>query len=204
LDRGASEIYVTGELSAAATRTGEWRQGGEAQIVITGPDGSSAGSSRATIAQSGRGFLARVPVTRAALGSYRIVVRLTPSSGDAAPLLETAQALVTADAIGEPLAFRSAGRANPVASFLWSRAELVHIEAPLIQAATTPAVRILDRAGGPMAVPVTVSIREEGSSRWLVADLRLAPLAPADYTMELTVDAGGRTARRFVPLRVER
>jgi len=204
LDRSASEIYVTGELSAAAIRTGEWRQGGEAQIVITGPDGSSAGSSRATIAQNGRGFLARVPVTRAALGSYRIVVRLTPSSGDAAPLLETAQALVTADPIGEPLAFRSAGRANPVASFLWSRAELVHVEAPLIQAATTPAVRVLDRTGGPMAVPVNVSIREENGSRWLVVDLRLAPLAPADYTLELTVDSGGQAARRFVPLRVER
>jgi hypothetical protein len=63
---------------------------------------------------------------------------------------------------------------------------------------------VLDRGGNAVTVPVTVSVRDEAGARWLIADLRLAALAPADYTMELSVDVAGRIVRRFVPIRVER
>lgn len=203
LDAASSEMYVAGELSAAASRSVEWRQGAEAQILITGPDGSPAGSGRATIAQSDRGFLARIPVKRAASGEYEAAVRLRPLGG-AAPVLETVRAGAAGAPIGEPIAFRSAGRQNPVASFLWSRAEIVRVEARLSADASAPAARVLDRGGNAVTVPVTVSVRDEAGARWLIADLRLAALAPADYTMELSVDVAGRIVRRFVPIRVER
>jgi VWFA-related protein len=50
--------------------------------------------------------------------------------------------------------------------------------------------RMLDGTGKPMAVPVQMSERPDpsGSYRWLVADVALAPLAPGDYAIELTLD----------------
>lgn len=203
LDAARSELYVTGELSSAAARTPDWRQGGDAQIMVSGPDGSPAGSGRATIAQGGRSFLARLPVTKAASGAYEIAVRLRPAAGST-PLLETTQAPITTAGIGEAIAYRSADRQQPVASFFWWRTEIARFEAPVAADAASPAARILDRAGNPMAVPVNAAIRDDAGGKWLTADLKLAPLSPGDYTVELTVGRGGTTVRRFVPLRVER
>jgi hypothetical protein len=203
LDTESAAIYVVGELSAGTSRAAEWRTGADVQILVTAPDGSPAGSGRAAIAQNGRSFLARVPVTKTASGEYEAAVRLRPLGGGA-PVLETVRAAAAAAPIGEPLAFRSVDRQNPVASFLWSRTEIARVEARIASDAGAPAARILDRAGNAMAVPVATTIRDENGVRWLVGDLRLAPLAPADYTLELSVQVGGRTVRRFVALRVER
>ncbi len=203
LDPLKSELYVTGELSAAASKSAEWRQGGDAQIMVTGPDGSPAGSGRAAIAEGGRSFLARVPVTRASAGDYDVAVRVKPASGTTA-WLETARVPTARPGIGEPIAFRSPDRQNPVASFFWWRTETARFEAPVSTDAETPAARVLDRVGNPTAVPVTASIRDENGSRWLVAELKLAPLSPGDYLLELAATTAGTTIRRYAPLRVER
>jgi hypothetical protein len=49
---------------------------------------------------------------------------------------------------------------------------------------------MLDKAGNPLRVPVAVTERqdESGEFRWLVAESVLAPLAPGDYAIELTLD----------------
>jgi len=47
--------------------------------------------------------------------------------------------------------------------------------------------RLLDRTGKPLAVPVNVATRDDNDgTRWQTAQLALAPLAPADYIIELT------------------
>ena len=200
IDPATSELHIAGELSAAASRSADWRQGAEAQILVSTADGSPAGSGRATIAQGGRAFLARLPLGKAAApAEYEIAVRLKATGGTAS-LFETTRAARSSDSLGEVLAFRSAGPQNPVATFLWWRTEQIRFEAPLAADATIPTGRLLDRAGNPMPVPVDVSIREDGGSRWAVATFKLAPLSPADYVLELTAD----TVRRYVPLRVER
>jgi len=53
-----------------------------------------------------------------------------------------------------------------------------------------PAARMLDAFGKPMAVPVQASERSDASGqfRWLIAEAALAPLAPGDYAIELTLD----------------
>jgi hypothetical protein len=200
LEPAASELVVVGELSAAAARTPDWRQGGEAQILVSTADGTPAGSGRATIAPGARAFLARVPVSKgAAPVEYEIGVRLKATGGSAS-LLETVRSARTNDPIGEVLAFRSAGPRNPVATFLWWRTEQARFEAPLAADAAVPAGRLLDAAGNPMPVPVDVTVREEGPSRWAVAVFKLGPLSPADYVLELT----SGPARRLVAVRVER
>jgi VWFA-related protein len=67
-------------------------------------------------------------------------------------------------------------------------------------AAGTLTARMLDAFGKPMAVPVQVSERADASGdfRWLVADAMLAPLAPGDYAIELTLDE----ARVVTPFKV--
>jgi hypothetical protein len=62
--------------------------------------------------------------------------------------------------------------------------------------------RMLDGLGKPMAVPIQVSERTDSSAtfRWVIAEAVLAPLAPGDYAIELTLDeARVATAFRVVP-----
>jgi VWFA-related protein len=201
IDAVKSELYVIGELSSVAAKSAAWREGGDAQILVNGPDGSPAGSGRATIVPGGRAFLARLPLSGKATGAYEVAVRLRAAGG--AALFETIQAARTADGLGEPIAFRSAPRQdaqNPVATFMWWRTEPIRFEAPLSADAPAPSGRVLDRAGNPMPVPVDVTLREEGASRWAVATFKLAPLSPGDYILELISGA----TRRFVALRVDR
>ena len=49
---------------------------------------------------------------------------------------------------------------------------------------------MLDRVGNPLSVPVQVTERqdESGEFRWLIAEAMLAPFAPGDYAIELTLD----------------
>lgn len=198
IDSARSELHVVGELSSIAAKSPAWRQGGEAQILVSAPDGSPAGMGRATIAAGGRAFLARIPLSGKANGAYEIAVRMRTSGGET--LLETIQATRAAEAIGEPIAFRSMSRQDPVATYMWWRTEQIRFEAPLAADAPVPAGRLLDRAGNPMPAPVDVTIRDETGSRWAVATFKLAPLSPGDYVLELT---SGST-RRFIALRVDR
>ena len=50
---------------------------------------------------------------------------------------------------------------------------------------------MLDRAGQLLQVPVQVSDRpdDSGEFRWIVADSVLAPLAPGQYTIEVSLGA---------------
>jgi hypothetical protein len=69
----------------------------------------------------------------------------------------------------------------------FQRSERIRLELATTTAA--PAVaRLLDRAGNPLAIPVQVSARPDpaGAFQWIVVDASLAPLAPADYAIEVT------------------
>ena len=79
----------------------------------------------------------------------------------------------------------------PTADLRFRRNEQVRVEIPT--ASSEPATaRLLDRTGKPLAVPVTAAVRDDADgSRWVTAQLALAPLAPADY-----VDRDWRSASR--------
>jgi len=62
--------------------------------------------------------------------------------------------------------------------------------------------RLLDRLGAALPVPLAVSERQDPASgeRWVVVDLTLAPLAQADYVIEVAQGDDVRvTAFRVVP-----
>ena len=70
----------------------------------------------------------------------------------------------------------------------YRRTERLRFEVPL-QTSVTVTARLLGRAGTPINVPVAVSTRTDpGSSQPIVvADVTLAPLAPGDYELELSL-----------------
>jgi hypothetical protein len=79
------------------------------------------------------------------------------------------------------------------------------VEVPLDASAKPDTARLLDRAGQPLQVPVTIGERADADAnqRWVTADLSLAPLAPADYVVELVV-RGAPEQRTYIPVRVTR
>ena len=75
----------------------------------------------------------------------------------------------------------------PTADLRFRRNEQVRVEIPTASSEPVTA-RLLDRTGKALAVPVTAAVRDDpDGSRWVTAQLTLAPLAPADYAVELTV-----------------
>ena len=85
----------------------------------------------------------------------------------------------------------------PTADRRFRRSEQLRVELPTTIGEMT--ARLLDRTGKPLAVPVTTRVRVDADgSRWQSAQLALAPLAPADYIVEL---ASG-TSRMLVGFRV--
>ena len=81
------------------------------------------------------------------------------------------------------------------------RSERIRLE--LATTASQPATaRLLDRAGTGLSLPVEVTERADpsGTFRWIVIDVGLAPLAAADYAVEVSQgEAKQVTAFRVVP-----
>ncbi len=136
-------------------------------------------------------------------GEY--VLRVGARAGAASiPSRETARLTIPAapEAIGALFVRRGASTGNkevPTADLRFRRNEQVRVEIPT-QSSDPVTARLLDRTGKPLAVPVTAAVRDDADgSRWVTAQLALAPLAPADYAIEITRrpadDLGFRSCR---------
>jgi hypothetical protein len=84
----------------------------------------------------------------------------------------------------------------PTADLRFRRSERLRVDVPT-PAADAVTARVLDRNGNPLPIPVAAAVRDDpDGSRWQSAEVSLAPLAPADYLVELTT-AAGRTLLAF-------
>ena len=82
------------------------------------------------------------------------------------------------------------------------RSERLSIDVPAGAPASMTA-RLLDRTGKPMTIPIAVAPRTDADgSSWQTAELALAPLAPADYVVELSLDSAAEPHRTLVPFRI--
>ena len=104
------------------------------------------------------------------------------------------------DSSGAIFVRRTGSREAPTANLQFRRNEQVRVEIPTASS-DQPSARLLDRNGQPLAVPVTAAVRDDADgSRWHTAQLALAPLAPADYIIELTAGSNKSIAAfRVVP-----
>jgi len=201
-------LWVIGELDYRARREVAWTAGGVADITIVGADGQEVLARSVDVGANALSFTMRAPDSGGlAPGEYAVRVRLRPNNQDGLPVADTARVIVpkTLPALGDSLMWRRGPSTGPqfvvTADPRFQHSDRIRVEIPT-GATGTPAGRMLDRFGKPNQVPVVVTERPDPANqfRWIVAEAVLAPLAPGDYAIEVTLgDAKQVTAFQLVP-----
>ena len=184
---GAGVIWAVGEVA-----TGEaWKNGGDADVRVIGPSGTTVAETRAVMASGSRSFRVRLtPSGPLEAGAYVVRVQVRLGAG-ATPLTDSLNVTL-------PAAPASAGallvRRGPVTGNREvattdprvRRSEQLRVEIPA-RDKTPGSARLLDRTGKPLQVPLTTTVAEDGDGQlWRTAQLVAAPLSPGDYLVEIS------------------
>jgi VWFA-related protein len=196
-------LYVAVELPSAAA-AGAWSSGATVRVEAASRDAGGAGSLEARIEPGQRGALAVLPA--AGSGPWQVSVGVAGRAGTLNERIDVPSA--GEGAFGAPLLFRATPSPRspllPAAEPVFRRTERAHLEWRLAVRPERSEARLLNARGEPLAVPVTLSSRAEPDAVVLVADVNLAPLAAADYVIELTGTSGGREGRSLLAFRITR
>jgi hypothetical protein len=200
-------FVIVGELDQQTKRLPAWSRGAQADISIVGAEGAQVASHRLDLKPAEGLFTVQLPESGSVMpGDYTIRIRLrSPVEGELG-LTDTARVSVKEDmALGDAVMWRRGPSTGPqhlrTADPRFQRSERIRLE---LATSSTEAVaaRLVDATGQPMTVPVQVSERPEpsGAFRWVVVDLAVAPLAAADYGIEVTQGPARQvTAFRVIP-----
>jgi hypothetical protein len=198
----AGAVWAVGELGPGE----EWKGGGEADLMLTTGSGATLATAHVTIAPGTRGFRASFTGDQPlAPGDYLVRVRVK-GSGTTGTTAETLRIVLPElpDATGAVFVRRGPATGNkeiPTADLRFRRGEQLRVELPT-PFSETGAARLLDRTGKALSVPITSTARDDADgSRWQIVQLALAPLAPADYVIEVA-GAGGSGKRTLLGFRV--
>jgi VWFA-related protein len=199
---GASSVlWVTGELVSQPGRPNDFARGGTA--VVDATIGSASFSAEVTLKPGERTFLTTVPIAGKLSGEIGVRARITPEGGGL-PYSDTVRLTPPSAEAAQPLFFKrgvtTGNRWVPAADLRFSRTERVRLEWPVGPDAKPGSARVVDRAGQPLQVPITVAEREDATpsgQRWITAELALAPLSTADYGVEIEI-VGGQTTRKVI------
>ena len=204
----STSLWLVGELDFATRREIAWSNGANAEISVVSAKGDRVASLQVPFATSEGGFTVKVPTDiPLAPGDYAVRVRVLPQAGQSLPLADLARVVIPASAVplGESVMLRRGPSTGPryvaTADPRFQKSDRLRLEMPTRLDANATA-RLLDRTGRPLQVPVTTSDRldEAGGFRWVIADATLAPLAPGEYAVEVSVgDVKRVTAFRMVP-----
>jgi VWFA-related protein len=204
---GPRAVWTVVEIARGANANADWAKGGEADILLIDPNGNTAGSAHATLTAGARSIRLMISPRTLAPGNYELRVR-AKGAGAASAANESIRVSVPAsqDRTGA-IFFRrgqtTANREVPTADLRFRRSDTLRILAPVAAASSPESARLLDRSGKALPLPVTVSpVEETDGSKWLGAQVALAPLAPGDYLIEITATAGGTQQRTLTAFRV--
>jgi VWFA-related protein len=207
-DAPAAAIWVVGEVDYRTRKELAWSAGATADIVVLTSTGADVMSKTIELPAGQGSFTFRVPDAGGVTpGEYAVRVRVRPAQDDSLPVSDTVRVVVPPGTgrVGEAVLWRRGPTTGPryatTADPRFRRSERVRLE-HATTAAGSASARLLDRSGNAMNVPVQVSERQDatGEFRWLIAEAALAPLAPGDYGIELTLDdAKVVTAFKVVP-----
>ena len=196
-------VVIEGELGATREFEDLWREGATITVDLAPPDGPSAASTRLTIPPSGsRAFrVVLAPAQPIAPGEY--LVRIGARSGDAGstPTRETIRITLppaphASGAIWSRRGQTTGNREIPTADLRFRHMDQARVAIPTASSGAGTA-RLLDRAGKPLNVPVsTVLETASDGTRWMTAQVAIAPLAVGDYVLELS-DGTSRTLAAF-------
>ena len=189
---GRVHAWAVAEIDTATSREGGWLGGGTVDASLSGPDNSALASAEGAMAGGQRAVLLDLGELESPDVSTTLRVRFHPSGIGSRLQDQVALAPVDDAAPGVALISRrgptTAGRYQPTADPRFRRTERLRWELARAAAPKTLSAALLDRTGTTMSLPVVTSTRADGPTSWAVADLSLAPLAPGDYVLKVTVD----------------
>jgi len=206
-------LWLVGEWDPAiATRDEQWKAGAEVNVTVTAPDKANLETARQTLTREARSFVMRVMVPAGqTAGDYTLRVSSKPTGttlGSTETLHVTVPKWPTAGAvaIGQPVIFRrgpfSGPAWMPAGDLRFRRQERVKVEVAVAGPMTSSAVRLLDRAGNPLSLPVTASERDEDGAKIVSGEVTLAPLSIGDYVLETTIMQGTTTQKVLAAFRI--
>jgi VWFA-related protein len=191
-------VWAVAEIGRTAQE--DWAGGGQADAMLVDASGRTVATARAQIAPGAT--TARIALTSNTLaaGDYQLQIRTkgtrAVAAGNDAMRVNVPAAPQATSAVFFRRGPATANRDVPTADLRFRRAERLRVDVPT-PAADMVTARLLDRNGNALPIPVTAVLRDDpDGSRWQSAEVALAPLAPADYLVELTSPAG-RTLLAF-------
>jgi hypothetical protein len=181
-------------------------------LEVTGPSGASVETVRQALTRESRSFVVRLPAA-GGVGPGAYEIRMTSkAAGATVGTTETLQVVVPGAAssdgplVGQPAVFRrgpfTGPDSTPAADLRFRRQERVRVEAAIVGAFTSATVRLLDRTGNPLPLPVASSERDERGARIVSGEVTLAPLTAGDYLLEISVSNGSSTRRELAAFRI--
>jgi hypothetical protein len=205
--RVSGGFWIVGELDYRLRRELVWSGGVSAEVTVLTGDGRDVLVRTVEVPAADGGFGLRVPGT-ATLPSGDYAVRVTirsPGAADAT-FSDTARVAVPVlpSALGDAVLWRRGPSTGPrfvmTADVRFRRSDRIRLELPSVLAAPV-SVRMLDRMGHPLQVPVIAGTREDADgTRWITAEAALAPLAMGEYAVEVSLgDESRRTTFQIVP-----
>ena len=200
-------FWIVGEIDPQTRKLPAWAAGSQADVAIVGADGAQVVSEKIDVKPGSGAFAIQVPESGGVpAGDYTVRVRLrSPAAGELG-LSDTARvAIKEGSTLGEAVLLRRGPSTGPqyqrTADPRFQRRERLRLE--LATTVTeSAAARVLDRTGSAISLPVEITERQDPSMAftWIVIDLALAPLAAADYAVEVTqAESKQLTAFRVVP-----
>jgi VWFA-related protein len=191
-------VWAVAEVGRSAQE--EWANGGQADAILIDASGRTVATAHADVRAGATS--ARLALTSQTLlaGEYQLQFR-TKGARATAPSTDVVRiAVAPAPQSTGAVFFRrgptTANRDVPTADLRFRRSDRLRVDVPSPGAETVTA-RLLDRAGSPMAIPVSATVRDDSDrSRWLSVELALAPLAAGDYVVEI-VAGTSRTLAAF-------
>jgi VWFA-related protein len=206
-------LWLAGEWDPSiANRDDQWKAGAEVTVAITAPDKASLENSKQTLTREARSFFLRVPVPAGQTAGEYAVRLTTKPAGTTLGSTETLRVVLPkapaagAVATGQPIAFRrgpfSGPNWQPAGDLRFRRQERVKVEFSVAGPMTGSSVRLLDRSGNPLGVPVIAAEREENGGKVVSGEVMLAPLTVGDYVLEATINEGTTTHKVLAAFRI--
>ena len=206
-------LWVVGEWDPSiATRDEQWRRGAEVTIAVTAPDRTPLDTAQRMLSRQARAFDLRVSVPAGQTAGDYLVRITTKPAGTVLGSTDTVRIAVPkwpaagATALGQPMMFRR----GPFTGAGWigagdprfRREERIKVEVAVSGPMSGSSVRLLDRTGKPLAIPVTAAERDEDSARIVSGEAVLAPLGLGDYLLEVTITQGETTQKVLAAFRM--
>ena len=206
-------LWVNAEMDpSAGSRDEQWKAGAELTLTVTGPDKKALGDVRHVLTREAR--LARIAIpseTPLAPGEYSLRVASKPvgaTLGTSEVIRVTVPEAPSAGTLanGHPSLWRrgpfSGAGWQPAGDLRFRRQERVRVDIAVVGALTGSSMRLLDRNGNPLPIPVAAAERQENGGRVITGEVTLAPLAAGDYLVETTLEAQGTTKKVLAAFRI--